>query len=291
MNQICVEAVDISGNRTQLLIPVKVQGRDPVDEFHGRKFAVIIGISKFQNTEAGVSDLKYADADARSVYQFLQTKSAGSFSTANIRFLANEESTIKNVRDSLSAFVAQIEEDDLLLIFFASHGTPDPYYPQDLYFVVHDTVVDRMADTALAMKEFKQLLDQNLRAKRLLVLIDTCHGAGITSARGISNNLANLYAEKLLFREEGTAVITSSDVNEASLESDLWGGGHGVFTHFLLQGLSGKADDNLDNLVTAGELFRYVRSNVRLATEFRQNPRMMPGQNESLALSAVLHQK
>ena len=126
----------------------------------------------------------------------------------------------------------------------------------------------------------------------MLLFVDTCHSAGLTgsrgeSSRGLENNLISLYAEKLLYQEEGKAIITASDVNESSQESPRWGGGHGVFTHFLLEGMGGTADSNVDSVVTVGELFRFVRQRVRLDTEYRQNPRMLVGTNEDLALSAV----
>ena len=105
--------------------------------------------------------------------------------------------------------------------------------------------------------------------------------------RGLRHNLVNLYTEKLLYREEGKAVITSSDVNEESAEAPRWGGGHGVFTYFLLEGLQGKADLNTDRLVTVGELFSFVRQKVRLETQFKQNPRLIENANESLTLAAV----
>ena len=182
--------------------------------------------------------------------------------------------------------------DDLILIFIATHGSPDPFAEQNLYFLTYDTDVDRMAETAFAMKDFKRMLENNVRARRMVLLVDTCHSAGLTgsrgeSSRGLSNNLVNLYAEKLLYQEEGKAVITSSDVNESSQESPRWGGGHGVFTYFLLEGMRGMADSNVDLVVTVGELFRFVRQRVRLDTEYRQNPRMLLGTNDNLALSAV----
>jgi uncharacterized caspase-like protein len=91
----------------------------------------------------------------------------------------------------------------------------------------------------------------------------------------------------LLYNEKGRSIITSSDVNEQSLESQKWGNGHGVFTYYLLEGLKGSADTNMDRLVSVGELFRYVRQKVRLNTGFKQNPRMLAGDNENLALSVA----
>ena len=76
-------------------------------------------------------------------------------------------------------------------------------------------------------------------------------------------------------------------MNELSREGARWGGGHGVFTWAILEGLRGKADADADRFVTAGELFAYVRHRVRFETGFRQNPRALPGLNTDLSLAFI----
>ena len=288
MTQVTIEALDTSGNRTQLQIPVKAIDAAPAPtEFHGKKYALIIGISKFRDADY---NLEYADTDARSMQEFLLTPAGGRFPQANMMVLLNEQATLQHIRDAMTNFAVQPGPDDLLLIFVAGHGGPDPAAQQNLYFLAHDSQIDRLAETALPMKDLQSLLQQNVRARRLVLLVDTCRSAGLTGGemmRGLRNNLVNIYTEKLLYREEGKAVITSSDVNEDSAEGPRWGGGHGVFTYFLLEGLQGKADVNSDRLVTVGELFRFVRQKVGLETQFRQNPRILTSVNENLALAFV----
>jgi uncharacterized caspase-like protein len=65
--------------------------------------------------------------------------------------------------------------------------------------------------------------------------------------------------------------MTAADTNEFSFEDARWGG-HGVFTHFLLEGLDGPGDGNGNGIVTFTEAFDYVSRKVREATEGRQNP-------------------
>jgi len=207
--------------------------------------------------------------------------------------LLNEQATIANIRQALATFIGKASANDLLLIFIAGHGGPDPSVPQNLYIVANDTRLTNMPDTALAMPVLRKYVEQNVRAKRVVLLLDTCHSAGLTTeiTRALGNNLVNLYLEKLLYQEEGRAMITSSDVNELSRESQKWGAGHGVFTFYVLEGLKGKADTNNDRLVSVGELFRFVRQKVRFDTQFRQNPRMLVGANEDLALAVASAQK
>jgi hypothetical protein len=291
-SEIVVEATDSAGNRTQLKVPVKRGERERPEIFSGRKYALVVGISKFASHAGGLTDLKYADADAEAISKFLQTPAGGRFPADNILLLTNERATLAALQRAMKSFIAQPGPDDLILIFLATHGSPDPFAEQNLYFLTYDTEVDRMAETAFAMSDFKRMLENNVRSRRMILLVDTCHSAGLTgsrgeTSRGLSNNLVNLYAERLLYQEEGKAVITSSDVNESSQESPRWGGGHGVFTYFLLEGMRGMADSNVDLVVTVGELFRFVRQRVRLDTDYRQNPRMLLSTNENLALAAV----
>jgi hypothetical protein len=286
--QIVVEAEDDAGSRTRVVVPVFALQAGATTQLHGRKYALVIGISRYKNNLRGIPNLEYADVDARSMYAFLQQPAAGGFAREDMLFLANEEATIANIRHALTSFIARAAEDDLLLIFFAGHGGPDPSAPQNLYVIAYDTNVAEMPETALAMSDLRKYIERNLRSQRVVLLLDTCHSAGLSDGtRGLGNNLANLYLEKLLYQEKGRAIITSSDVNEPSHESERWGKGHGVFTYYLLQGLKGSADTNQDRLVTVGELFRYVRQKVRLDTQFLQNPRMLIGDNENLALAVA----
>jgi Caspase domain len=288
-SKIIVEATDATGNRTSLAVAVQVASAEPVQEFRGKKYALIVGISNFRYTEPGFENLKFADEDARSVQQFLMSGPGGRFPAENVLLLTNEQATLERIREALSHFAIQPGAGDLLLIFFASHGGPDPNAQQNLYFLAHDSRLDNLAATALPMQDLQRLLQQNIRARRVVMLVDTCHSAGLSDVqtRGLRNNLINLYAERVLYREEGRAVITSSDINEDSLEGRRWGGGHGVFTHFLIEGLQGKADTDGDRFVTVAELFSYVRQRVQDETDAKQHPRILINTNDTLVMAAV----
>ena len=66
--------------------------------------------------------------------------------------------------------------------------------------------------------------------------------------------------------------ITASEVSQYSQEDQRWGGGHGVFTYDLLEGLNGHADADQDRIVTLGELFEFVRDRVQRETRNAQVP-------------------
>jgi uncharacterized caspase-like protein len=260
--------------------------------FSGRKFAAIIGVSRYQFHDAGLNDLQYADADARSIRDFLLQPKGGGFKASDIIYMENTEATTDAVRDALMRLLPKAAPNDLVFIYIASHGSPDPFEPQKLYFLLNDTKVANMPKTGLGMFELQELLDHIVRAQRVVVFIDACHSAGVAGTKLVTgrqlerleNNVFNLYASKL-YRETGRAILTSSDVNEISEEGANWGGGHGIFTWSLLEGLRGAADANSDHVVTAGELFNYVSSRVRKETNARQNPRALSGTNKDFPLA------
>jgi hypothetical protein len=289
-SSVVVEAKDGAGNLARLLIPVLRREGAVSSQFSGKKFAIIIGVSRYKYTEGGFNNLDYADADARSMRDFLLQTEGGKFDQNNILYLENEQATLNAVRGALNEFLPKAGPNDLIFVFLAGHGGPDPYSPQNLYFVMHDTRVSDMPGTALLMTELQEALN-GARAKRKIVFIDTCHSAGlsgkeIVKTRAMENNLINFYAARL-FTEAGSAVLTSSDINEVSQESKKWGGGHGIFTFALLEGFGGKADADNDKFITAGELFAYVRERVREATNSAQNPRALPGLSASFTLAFV----
>ena len=47
---------------------------------------------------------------------------------------------------------------------------------------------------------------------------------------------------------------------------------HGVFSHYLIQGLKGDANTNDDNIISVDELFNYIYLNVRHHTKNAQTP-------------------
>lgn len=268
------------------------------ERFSGRKFAVILGVSEYKYNDAGLRSLDFADDDARAVADFLKSPEGGGFFPADIKLLIDRDASLTALRSALDETRKRASRNDLVFIFIAGHGAPDPLSSQNLYFLFYDTKVVDMEKTAFPMSELKRYLDTQVIAERVFVMIDTCHSAGVNqktqslvtgrqlTQAGDENNISNFYLTKQLFKEKGRSILTSSDVNEVSRESAKWGN-HGVFTWALLEGLKGKADLNGDQLVTAGELFQFTRASVQKATNFEQNPIALPGSATNVTLAIV----
>ena len=268
----------------------------------GTVYAVIVGISKYQYNGRGINNLQYAQADAQSFLKFIMSPAGGSVRKENIRALFDEEATEHNLRTALFTFLSTPQENDTVLLFFAGHGDKDPNNPGNTYLLTYDTDPSNMGGTAFPMFDFPQVFTRNIKAKRVITFADTCHSFGISGQRAVDDsdregerkktreiNLINQYLIEYIAKEE-RAVITSSDIDEESLEDAQWGGGHGVFTYFLLKGLQGAADTNGDHNVTFAELAAYLRQQVPKATANKQHPKIIKGAAERVPLSGPMVQ-
>ena len=235
------------------------------------RWAVVIGVGKYES--ADIPDLEFAGADARAVYEFLTSSAAGPFEEDHVRFLTDKQATGEAMRDALFVFLQQADWDDLVFIYYAGHGAPDPNRPDNLYLLPTDSDLDALASTAFPMWDVKTALRRQIAAERVIVVADACHSAGTADGDVVGgaegNAIAGGFAQ--LFSPSRRLMMTAADTNEFSLEDARWGG-HGVFTHFLLDGLRGNGDTNADGVVTFSEIFDYVSKNVISATEGRQNP-------------------
>ncbi|MEH2095397.1 GUN4 domain-containing protein [Nostoc sp.] len=246
---------------------------------NGKRWAVIVGISKYQYSDI---NLKYADRDAEELYQLLLTPNGGSFQADHICKLTNEQATTGNINRALRSFLKKPAREDLVLIYFACHGSPDPDRPSNVYFLTYDTDPKDIAGTALPMKEIDRTLQESLLSHKVIILADACHSAAIGGGIGqpigqprsvIDNSQKmNRFLQAISRAKGGVALLTSAEANEVSFEDTKWGGGHGVFTHFLLEGMRGAADLDGNGIVTIGELFDYVIENVQRATDNNQHP-------------------
>ncbi len=254
------------------------------------KYAVVVGISKYANHSTQVEDLEYAARDAAAVKDFLVSSAGGGLDQDHIFFLKDEEATLKNIRTALFTFLTKPREEDQVLIYFAGHGMADPNDPRQLYLLAHDSEFDNMGGTALPMSDFQSVFERILKSQWVVTFADACHSRGISGAllggSPEQNNLINQYLARAS-QSRQRAVITASDISELSFESGDWGNGHGVFTYYLLEGLRGKADLDKDGTVVAGEVFEFVQSEVRKATAGNQNPSVVGGLADSLALARV----
>ncbi|MGD2270267.1 MAG: caspase family protein [Desulfobacterales bacterium] len=246
---------------------------------YAQRWAVIIGISQYKDSR--IPALRYAALDARAFYDWLISGRGGKYAPSRVKLLVDQSATAKNIKEALFVWLKQALEEDAVLIYFAGHGSPEsPDSAQNLFLLPYDTRYGNIATTGFPMWDIETALKRFIKAKKVVVLADACHAAGVgqafdiarRSGRGLKVNPISAGIQNLSKVGDGVCVISASAENQLSQESRKWGGGHGVFTYFLLQGLEGTADYNQDNRVTLGEIIPYLSEQVRRETRNSQSP-------------------
>ena len=255
------------------------------------RWALLVGVSKYAQEDLS---LKYAARDAKRLREVLLQPTAGAFAEDHVLMLVDDEADLAGLNRALRTFLKRPATNDLVVLFFACHGSFDPERPGNLYLLPHDADLQDISGTGLPMREIDLALRETLHSQRVVVLMDACHSGGVggragglRAAKAEANDL-NQYLNALSVSRGGVSLMTSAMANESSLEGSEWGRGHGVFTHFLLEGLKGKADrEPRDGVITVGKLFDYVTEQVKQATGGHQHPHIGATADRDLPLAVM----
>jgi len=228
-------------------------------------WGLVVGVSSYSSMQS----LKYADDDAYKMYSFLKSPEGGSVKDENIQLLIDEDATKENIFASLHDIVQKADSNDVIFFYFSGHGLEGAFLPFDYgqqswqgQKLVRDT-------TKVVGHQLLADIFASSKAKHKLCFADACHSGSLSMAKSgtIPNNQ---YYKALESTKGGLALFTSSRTEEISLEHK--GVRQGVFSHYLIEGMNGIADQNQDYIVTIAELYDYVSEKVKSYTNYQQTP-------------------
>src|SRR5437588_3584423 len=112
--------------------PFTIQKHNAPSDFRRvrQKWGLVVGIRTFAHPPAGLPVLQSSDKDASDVKDFLINE--GSFRADHVQFLENEHATTHNIRQAFGRIREQAQTDDLVVIYFSSHGLPRAQDPTGL---------------------------------------------------------------------------------------------------------------------------------------------------------------
>jgi uncharacterized caspase-like protein/Tfp pilus assembly protein PilF len=235
----------------------------------GNTYAIIVGISDYKV----VPHLQYAHKDAQAFEDFLLTDAGGKVPKTDIETFLNENATRNNVGDAISVVARKAKAGDRVYFFFAGHGDMEDLTqiengllllynsPNGNYFGMNDDVLE-----ILDLKRYLSPLAQ--RGVEMIFIVDACHSGnlkgGVEGVQQTASALASSWGKEYK--------ILSCQPNQLSLESAEWGGGRGLFSLQLEEGMKGLADKNNDGKISFAELQRYITDNVATYSEDKQIP-------------------
>jgi tetratricopeptide (TPR) repeat protein len=245
---------------------------------YGKTYAIIIGISKYKN----LPHLQYADKDAQVFYDYLVSKRGLNIDSANVALCINEAANINNLGNNVSDILQrEIKSGDKVIFFFAGHGDYDAKIMQDqalllLYSAPNGNYFqnvfsgDFISTNDLDIKFTSELIK---RGAEVILIIDACHSGGMSNQLP-GGEQGGIITANALNMIKSSIKLYSCQANQYSLESSQFGGGRGLFSYILMEGLYGLADVNpKDKQISLKELQRYLEDFVpALASPNKQNP-------------------
>jgi hypothetical protein len=254
----------------------------------GQVWGLFVGVSRFANSDL---NLTFADRDARVLHRLFSEMYASAVPADHFVLLENEQASRGQILKSMRSMLARAEPEDLVVLFFATHGLPDAG-GTELFFFTHETDPNLPEDKGLAREEVMRAIRQT-RAKKMVLLLDACHAGGFGSnatllaTRGVRAAETNALLKAIALAQEGVAVLSSASAAERAQEGPQFCGGHGAFTCALVTGLKGAADSNHNGYVELRELSDYAYAQVRDRTDGLQHPMIDGRYDNALPLSVV----
>ena len=195
------------------------------------KWALVIGVSKFE--DPSIPTLKFAAKDAQDFGDYLVKKA--NFARDHVKVLVNEQATQRQIMSAMGdKFLPQVvKKDDLVIIFYSSHGTPSSRDVVGANFLVaYDTQKKDLFATGIDAASLTRLLRERVHAERTLIVMDACHSGGAADGAKDTSSGANFDLKQLPLGT-GQMLISSSAEDERSWESKRYP--NGIFTHYLLE--------------------------------------------------------
>lgn len=221
-------------------------------------YALVIGISDYENK--GIPALKFAHRDAIEFAKYLQSKAGGSVAPENIKLLTNEQATLAAIDMAMNWLEDNAEKNDLVYFYFAGHGDKETDKIVNRgYLLSYNSPPNNYRDNALeidALNEMANTLSVKSGAKVILIT-DACHSGDLA---GKSIRGSYLVAEQLRIARASETRITSCAADQLSFEDERWGGGRGVFSYYLVNGLKGMAVSDNTSVITLKDIRQYMDS-------------------------------
>jgi len=226
----------------------------------GKTYAVVIGISKYQNI--GISELRFANRDAAMFAEYLQSKAGGAVPQDQIRLLIDSTATNAAVYEALSWLKEIAQPNDLVYFYFSGHGDMESETARRLGFLLaFNTPRTNYINNAIRIEDlnyYANTLSAKSKAKVILIT-DACHSGTLVTS---DYRLKFLVGNELRAAKENEIRITSCGPNELSVENEAWGGGRGVFSYYLINAMLGFADADKNGMVTIKEARNYMDSSL-----------------------------
>ena len=238
-------------------------------------YAIVVGISRYQNPE--IPALQFANRDAQIFSEYLSSAEGGSVPKENMIVLLDSAATSAALYNAVFWVTQRAKKTDKFYFYFSGHGDMENVTMfNDGYLICYNTPPINYVNTGFSINYLNQIANTlSVKTQAQVILItDACHSGKLS---GNISNSTNLVGEQLQTIKNNEIRMASCAADELSQENILWGGGRGVFSYYLVNGLEGDADANNDLQVSKEELKNFLQislssDEVLKSNEVKQTP-------------------
>jgi WD40 repeat protein len=250
----------------------------PADRREPKLHILAIGINVYVDkgwTPPGAAPLAFAPLslavkDAEAFAASMKKAVTGLYGDVRITLALDTQATRDNLEKLIGKISAEVHPRDSFILFAAGHGTSENgrfyFIPQD-----YQGGPGHLAQRAIGQDRLQDWLANRIKAKRAIILLDTCESGALVAghARSRADAPASEAAVGRLHEATGRPVLTAAAAGQFAHEGLIGETGerHGVFTWALLDALR-KGDANGNGTIELSELVRHVQSMVpKIAAE------------------------
>jgi hypothetical protein len=221
----------------------------------GKRFALLVGVKDYDHSK--FDPLKYTENDVDELARLLRADASGFakvtlLTTSRGKDTPSARPTRKNILAVLKAILAGCKRHDTVLVALAGHGVQLKVKDKPEAFFCPADASPNDPGRLIGLKWLIEQLDESGAGVKL-VLVDAC--------RNDPKEARSLDVDSVPRPPRGTAVLFSCASGQRAFETSKLGKGHGVFFHYVLQGLQGEAK-NKKGQVTWNRLVDYVTTEV-----------------------------
>jgi len=236
------------------------------------RWAVIIGIEDYRKVPPAL----FAVRDALAMQEYA-TRMLG-VPAKHVSSLLNDAATKAEIQDVLEAQLHDlVQPEDVVYVYFAGHGIPETK-DRAPYLLPADGKPQSLRTTAYSLQDFYAALAR-LKAKRVIVFLDVCFSGWRARAEGLDSLLPGTRPAYLPVETPTPAgnVISLTATDQGQVSNAWLKQAHGLFTYFLLKGMSELGGARQDQL-SLSELSAYVTKQVNQKSRelFGENQRQTP---------------
>lgn len=237
----------------------------------GRKWAIVVGVNEY--LDPSIPNLRFCVADAQLMARTLADKCG--YGPERILTITDEQQNKHllpfgfNLREQIRSWLLKARQGDTVLVYFAGHGFLGERGQK--FLAPMDCKKENLGLTAFRADDLRDMLHQCTASQKILIL-DCCHAGGARSGDAIGPSAQEL--GQAFAQAEG--LITLASCRKTELSHEWMEQQHGLFTHFLAEGLAGAADTKTDGMVDSDEIYQYTLDKVVTTAQRRLNVQQTP---------------